>query len=1787
MNKFLLLVVGTLLVIGFVSAQTSSSFTGSTASGSFTGAKSSSYVNHQLSQPSFQTYYGAENRLGTYWPILNDKDSCEARQDLILQIAPGGCQPVVVRSDLIAEQNVPVFCQIDALNINPLIDIKQIKNIRFTGKYPDNIAGVGFHPAQAALRTNDVLLGTPVVNNIGYVVVVLKRQANESALPNFVNATLSATLEYDAGNAYGVGKAQYILTPQSDAEWEQNKGKQSFFQGKYFVRLEDADSQTATVSLYSGSVKISTSKVRIGQTSNTIYVPGFYCRAAVQVVYDGFVSPQDNARINIIDDKGTDVQDVYYGTQFLDGKCTVRSIKINNDGETGVLELSCDGKRIVLQLSPNGGKEVAKLKNELLDKDENQRALKLYFDNAVKEYKDLIKQYPFEKEKQLDAVPTYGEEGLQKLISLARELGQLETEAELLGMYIDSYPQSTTFNAKERLDSIYTIDYGKATAVVNVGSRYSNIVLESFQKQRAQSKASASMTIQGKEVSLRVNENVSAFNQGYVHLRGIDAYYDSSRMNNDNYYGSGRVQVDYSCSKDGKRQTRSLIAGIDAVLCQGFDPVTLTEVKDVDKVAKIRLVPKATGTDTQTNLTVQIGIEKRAIQLSPAKTESKIKNLNESIKEWESISKNLGNVVSGLKGACFATAGVLMIKNFISGIGGEALARNDAMTGVDGWTKRCEKAIANGKGVDRPDGSVSGTVYKSLTECYNGEASFINGDVANRKAAITAVNQNLENAQKGATQSGFLESTVDTEAAKLKYAQLLKAQGVPNVPETKEELRFYSLADLRELDKAYRLKNIDSSNKIYSKAYTELDTQLKDSVTVATKLNTDEKSGNVLLQNAAPIGAFTQAQSKSTSFYTIKDNQIDAGGNKFAIDTGGYSNLPEGADTIAIVHGSLRTQSKDGASGKIGDYKQYAVIGKNQNGALQPMDVREVTSADNDKLVLGTTPEEAIIDGKTEPRQFYSKYEIAQIKDTGAQRFNNPIIASSQEVRFFGYGAYEGMPSIVPFDVVKGWYAKVEPVLGTGNQQKNYDASGLPRVFDICNVGDDGAIDDKDECRKINVGVNEGVTISGLDDKQTRDLIARAKSALIDAASQKGKPYVKINGKQMKVGSNTPYVSGVQCQELMSPEDCKILFNMCDPVICPASRCNFGGKYQVDDVIQSGIVGSALLCLPNAQEGIVVPVCLSGIQAGVDGYVSILKAHRDCLQENLNTGKLVGICDQIHSIYLCDFFWRQFAPIANVLVPKIIESLYSGGQGARGGGEYLTVAYAWENTRKSMDFFTQTYAVNSMKAFKARSIAEAGTEICKGFVSAKAPTSFKTLLEPDSPTQFFAQFDSYKFTDATIPPTAQYKVFYHIFAGKDIGVQYSVYLRDPPISSAYHATPTILVDSGFITRGGTASKTKDFTAPEGYKELCVQINDKEECGFKQVTTSFAANYLRDQYAKDQIINSDIHSEKECVYGSASLGALLTNTNLQSAAEEAALPQNFKRGIIRVCSTNNPGQSTNPNRYVEVGDCGKVGLKCWLDKQSVENAITSGDMITKNETLSVLEKQNKVNLEKQGVITDLQSKDYKENYDRLVGEKNKLVSDFTSTSGKLSTSQLSDLSLKVQRLVKSISDYSAGKLYLNVHRAAFIDLRGKLYFEVSGLLKSAREDSTITLSVDDGATSSVKTTDVVVFRLTRGFKSNDNSINYIKLDGKDLMPNKIYVQGLIIYADVPFNFDEKIGSINLGGKSGEFIPIKLNDYDSIKKYISKENYDKLSKLSVKVGGIGLSDSGSFSDDNKIT
>ena len=133
-----------------------------------------------------------------------------------------------------------------------------------------------------------------------------------------------------------------------------------------------------------------------------------------------------------------------------------------------------------------------------------------------------------------------------------------------------------------------------------------------------------------------------------------------------------------------------------------------------------------------------------------------IKNINESIKQWESISNKLSKVVSGLKATCLATSAALVVKNLISGFGGESLAREQAMSGDQGWINKCNQMVK-----DKTYG------YSTLTQCLNAKSDIISKEIDTRKKVIEESNKAINEIEKPATTEGsFLAGdVVDSQKA--------------------------------------------------------------------------------------------------------------------------------------------------------------------------------------------------------------------------------------------------------------------------------------------------------------------------------------------------------------------------------------------------------------------------------------------------------------------------------------------------------------------------------------------------------------------------------------------------------------------------------------------------------------------------------------------------------------------------------------------------------------------------------------------------------------------------------------------------------------------------------------------------------------------------------------------------------------------------------------------------------------------------------------------------------------
>lgn len=1759
----------------------------------------SSYTKTNPAYTQYSTY--SSSGVSGYWDV--DRSMCEAGQDFVIQIAPLGCEPAVVRSDLLEEQNVPVFCKLAATKINPLVDVDVIENIAFSGRYPDEVSGIGFHPAKAALggRDNGVFSGygsrlnSPLLNNIGYAVIVLKQNRNESSMPEYVEGNLSATIRYDLNDAFGIGKSSFYLPELRDDEWNNKFSQYGFWDSRGYLRAENVNDDSATLVVYAdesyGTSRRNFEKrqmevvsLKEGQTSQNIYLPGFDCLVGMQLKLDDLVVPDTRAKLDI----NGEIVEVARNERFLDNKCRLN--KIDKKGLVEEVSVYCQvdegDKNFVLKIEPKvklkvEGQEVkdysmgdilyqeetskrnvflgyigqkadgtlfvvpmmstAKTKEEFLksmdykvvqqyvdmedatdsnlnfatrmgqafsdglaglgkffqivvagadfaepinlgeekevqfayaefgknlkedaksigifitskfsgnyglnyytDREYTKKKIKFesfasaqnldisdeakgYYENAINDYETLISDFPAEKGNENEL---FADAALVEEIKLADAMGQKlkvvdlcsEVLAKDLKFDLMSICGSSSRLSNSEISSKGVLINGQGRTISLLG-----ISEPSFEDY------GASIRVIGAE-----RDGVYNLDKDRRIILSETEWFELKEVTEDVVTLTANVRSEGNLGNIVSGQ-KTLKIKLDSYENIGENNQYELRVTDINlkKIAKVSILPSVQNAETKANFSFRIGIEKREEDLMPDKIEDKIADLNDTINDWNEKSEDLGEVVSGMKKACLGVGAALTVKNFFSNLGGKAIARQNVMRGDGGVYDMCADAVSsnefNGKSVS----------YNTIEECMYQEADYIDSRVDSYYSVLSAQNARIKQLQEARCQStsAFGEKTVDQNCLIKTYSpqvqnSLSTSLGNeiinPNNPNEK-----ILVSDAKNLlsEESWNEGNYNVEEIREIELYSEI---LKNNPNDQLAQNRLYSTLKKIQTNSNQISS---RKSWADDLGTTSDNIQFIETNK-DVKSRPYSGLTKAniETSISGVESNDPVQLLQTSSGQ----KYILILDDSAGNEMYP-----IKQNDNGKMLVYDDSGNLVESVPSEIKNLYfKKYDTSSYQN----KFKSTSGDTEAKVKFYETEPYKGLPAIVPFDLDNGWYAATKQTIPILGNVKAFDDSGRVTSFYVCNVGSNGREEFKsgigdDICSMVNTGTGQAYNqFPGLEKSEAQKLIQDAVVAIEQASRQykSGVTAVNINvgngrkGGVIKVGSPAVDIPDMQCQDFMSPKECQLLFNVCDPVVCPSSRCDFAGAYPVKDVIQSGIIGSIALCLPNFREGIFIPVCLSGIKAGIDAYLSVVTSYRDCLQESLETGQLVGVCDEIYSIHLCEFFWRQGIPLAKLAIPKIIEFVL--GQNVHGGAEYLSVQSAWQSAENSVDYFTQYYAANSYKAFKARTAEDVGEEVCQSFASAVYPEGgdiLGALTEPDSPPQFHGRFDEIEFSDATNPPISHYKVFYHIYSGKDSRAYYSVYLKGSSGGSFYQDTSQRrIVASGYIPVGEYASETKDFTAPSGYKELCINVNGQEECNFKEVSTSFAVNYVKDKYLEEQASEANVRTEAECVSGSPSLYSAL-NPNLQEGASDVLNPAIYNRGIIRICATDSPGKGTDGKdgsegaRWVEVGICGDPNMKCWLDTQSVENSVNFASTAE-----GVLEEQNKQfqdRLAKEGQY--LTSQFFEEELKKIKGEK--------SDSEKIS-------------LINKIFD----KVFYNQQKAYLYFLRGNAYGNLAILNKKMVED----------------------------------------------------------------------------------------------------------------------------------
>ena len=1848
-----------LVVFGSFAPFATAAFT-NPASAGFTGGNYGSITNtYQSSRPTFSGFYSGS--LDTYWPILNNlkEDQCDAvSSDFIIGIPPGGCSPMVVRSDLLAEQNVPVFCQLSAIRVNPLIDVSTIKSISFKQKnQSDAIAGISFHPARAAVRSYRTLLGSPIDENIGYVVIVLKRQPDERNLEEEISGMLTATIRYDAQGAFGTGQAEYYLEPIPDNEWTLRAADNSFWAGKGYLRVKNVDEDEATIEVLTGKDDVyRTVTLKEGETSSRIYYPGQYCTAAMSLRLNKIDNSEDMAKITI----DNDVFWVRKGSKLLGGKCVVKDLNVFPAG-SGNIEISCSGNsRFTLMLGDSGvvlnngtanisvgiggsvkgkgGKDyylgyygksgalngtfvilfdkslseddvslitgifdveefddvknmkasldrVSKFKGkyEIVGEDLSKYGVKVEsvgFDSEVAGHgedsyipkylglsndavSDLVEMFPAEEK---ETGEYWGEEALYKQIILAGLAKDENMQVDLIKKFLAEYPGSKSVEYMRDLKlGLEKFDHAGSSANVFVNNNNYNIRVDGFASGTG---ASDSVTLRfaggaahadlkrGRtyDVFKNFEEIVDVKKQTTVVPRLVIVDIDGSSAKIDYYY------------KNEKGKTAHVAKTVGVGEYETFGPTRISVMGvEVREVAYVSLIPEVRNTKTEANFTFNINVEKRAFELSPEKAQKKVDRLNNTIAEWEARLEQLGKLIKGLKAACLVTSTVLTLKSFISGFsGGTSIARGAIM---DVYEAKCR---AEHPGMD-------------LQECYSlpENKAGIERDINAYGAAILAVNKRVKDCvgDSKSVKSDFLETkVVDSE----KYVDSLRScsGGVSagwSATVDKKNIRRADLSDASDFQAVMLVEETckNPGSEACKLATAEMKKVLRD--------NVDRMEVKVKLEENKDLTNVNVPVASNPNIKSVSQQTVSAKGTSLPVeDEGNY---------LAQVYDPYK------------DNNRYYV---------------EVDKSSQIITVFNMTG--GIVEGeKTGIKNELSKKYKFIIPSGKEDSCSNVII--KPYVRYYESGNKQGFAAIVPIDKREGWYAHVE--------HSDYDANGLPRAFEICNVGKDGEMGEGaksgDLCQLFQTSsagsVSDFIPCPDKGSSAVKRLYQKAESAIRDA-NRNGNG-VTLDGQFVhKTTPLGPSSSDIECTDFMDVDDCNLMFNVCDPVICPTSRCDLGGKFPVSDVIASGIIGSIVLCLPNfgnpMKGGVAIPVCLSGIHAGLDAYVSILRSHRDCLEENIETGVYTGICDEITAIYTCEFFWGQISPILDILMMRFVEGMYGGAQ-TRGGAEYLTIQKSFDNLDKSVDYFSSNYMANSFRAFNLKNTEEIGSTVCKAFIGTSVPTSadaLDSLLEPESPAQFYAYFSDNVFSDATVPSTSHYKVYYHIYAGNDRGAQYRVYLKSPPTSSYYTSRQMILVDSGYAAKGVAADESKDFTAPTGYQELCVSINGVDECGFKSVTSNFGLNYASQAYVNDQQNDRQITSTEDCVTTSAS-GWGMVSPNLQAGVEKSLGQDDIATsGIIRVCASVNPEQGVvggndvycNPStakennsrcaygyscvaveegvsdvgvcrskgsgnkqvsqgRWVDVGYCDNVNMRCWLDSTSVKenlgqymavNNLSLDELVRDSEDLVELNEQYKNVKEK---INSLEK--------AIEGLKGKDINLLVSNDGKL-LEEVEGIIVGLDEIV-GVGNYDGQGS--NVAKAEALSLKASVYRLIVEklFLKSPDVKATgVRPKVTEGVVDSVVDDKVEVkvegFVLmgTRILRNNKDTGYYLEENNGNYLIKKLNIDGYPIkYGNI---IGEKITIDGLLLEPGDNITY-LEDYSFKDDWFTLKDDDSVVEVSV--------------------
>ena len=190
----------------------------------------------------------------------------QEREDLgeVININVNTYQPAVVPSNILAEQDVPVYAYLegttlgslllgnDAINLPPLYQLPKISRINIDLKNPsDFVSSIQHKPPYKKIYARD-----DNSIDLGYLIIRLKKIKKENEVPDVINVNLTAKINFELDEGFSIfGTQDLILRESNDEEnWKASRTEESaFWSKKGYVRAYNIKSGRASFEVYDGS----------------------------------------------------------------------------------------------------------------------------------------------------------------------------------------------------------------------------------------------------------------------------------------------------------------------------------------------------------------------------------------------------------------------------------------------------------------------------------------------------------------------------------------------------------------------------------------------------------------------------------------------------------------------------------------------------------------------------------------------------------------------------------------------------------------------------------------------------------------------------------------------------------------------------------------------------------------------------------------------------------------------------------------------------------------------------------------------------------------------------------------------------------------------------------------------------------------------------------------------------------------------------------------------------------------------------------------------------------------------------------------------------------------------------------------------------------------------------------------------------------------------------------------------------------------------------------------------